>query len=252
MNAIFFLCANVNEIKIRIFERLKEQVSKVENVDLYIAIDEENKGEIDRVNHDKIVFFNYHKYKQYNLYRIRKDRRAKITYIGNTIYPFIDFCINHLQYDRYMFYEDDMIYTGDISKLFNQCEGYDIVLQQEIKPAEAHWPWIMQEYNKLATGYFYSNTYNAMTNLYIVSKDCALFLHNRLLQKEWFAHHELIMATEIVSNDKKWKCFSGNNAVFIYDYELGNYLSTEQVQKDTFYHPVKWPEQYENIMNCIE
>lgn len=253
-NVIFFLCANTNEIKIHIFERLKEQISKVDNIDLYIAIDEDNEGEIDKLNHDKIIYFSYNDYSQYKLFRKCVDHRAEITYVGNTIYPFIDFCVSHPQYDNYMFYEDDIIYTDNICSLFEESEDCDIITPYEITPITMGWWWGLRSYTLTPPFYSLSMCYNCMLNCYIISKKTAELLNERLLSQEWLAHHEMIVATEIVANNLVHKLFSNANECYIFAFnnDLTEFLNhNNHIVKGTFYHPIKELWQLEQIINNV-
>jgi len=244
---ICVLCSNCNDINKKILEKLYKETNNT-NIDLYLLFDETNHKitEFDEFKKYNSYIFTYNDLiRKYDL--LRSPRFNTVGYVGNTPYPFIDFASSH-GYDYYMFYEDDMLYTGNIVELFNDLikSNHNVYYPETpINDDLNIWFWSRKGYNRHPE---YVNNYDLIhhvLNMYIIDKYTANTLNIELKTKRWFGHHEWVIPTMIkfkelsvkIFNEKLKKCYQYTKEEHILKRIKDE--DNDIIFENSLYHPVK-------------
>lgn len=256
---IFVLVSGINEVKLAILNRMYEQ-AKNSDIDIWLGIDVMNKGDLFNEVKDKFNIYEFDyttSFPQYNLFRIVKPdicKKSKIYYNGNCIYPFMDFSTKH-DYDYYMFYEDDLLYTGNIIELYNKLvnDPHEFYTHVRYSKEPKRWTWTFE--CKHITDPSYTQYWSHLFTIYMAPKKTLQKINEVLLSKKWYWHHEGILATITRDMDLFYieKILDKSNVTFRIDWfddkmkEFNNGISS-----NSLFHPIKKMETYTSIVDRIE
>lgn len=101
---------------------------------------------------------------KYPLFKAFKD------YVGNSIFPIIEFSKTH-DYDKYIVSEWDVRFTGHHQLLVDVANNYDVVLQETPVSCDG---WCWDYYTKVPI----SNKVHCLLNWYSISKTCLEEIEN--------------------------------------------------------------------------
>lgn len=122
---------------------------------------------------------------KYPLFKAFKD------YVGNSIFPIIEFSKTH-DYDKYIVSEWDVRFTGHHQLLVDVANNYDVVLQETPVSCD---DWCWDYYTKVPI----SNKVHCLLNWYSISKTCLEEIE-KCYKYGWYGHYECIVPT-IMSNN---------------------------------------------------
>ena len=252
---ICILCKNFDGPIKYIIERLYNQTSNTD-IDLWIMLDENNCKET--INNVNIWKFNWgNLFGIYNLNKYEFDKQR--FYVGNCVQPLIEFSRIY-DYDYYMFYENDMIYTDNIYELYNELtnEKYDAYFPEEFirYSNDLVQPWI--DCKNIVTKYpqdiTIRNIYHHILNLYILSKESTNILYDELITKRWYGHHEWVIPSILKYYNMNINIFRNklNDCCQYYKkYDLEYFINKCGPLHNSIYHPIKDIEIYYKILGAL-
>lgn len=118
----------------------------------------------------------------------RKYPLFKDTYVGNSIFPIIEFSKRH-QYDKYIISEWDTRFTGNHRELVNFVKNYDVVLQEHYHTCD---DWYWNGFTKCST-----TPVHCLLQWYSISKSCLEYIE-KCYNDGWYGHYETIVPTAAV------------------------------------------------------
>ena len=153
-----------------------------------------------------------------------------LKYIGNCHLPVIDLYLSHKEYDKFIFYEDDVSYVGNIN-MFNLFDfNIDFMFQNKRNLEMTWWWYIANERHNLQL-----TPYSGLLNIYMLSSDVIQKIYD-FMNEGNFAHHEYLINSYIMENYEKYNWQIGylkeNNEFNVYTNQF-NYTGTH------FIHPIK-------------
>lgn len=165
-------------------------------------------------------------------------------YMGVCDLPLFYLQENQPDYDYYIFYEDDLYFTG-FNKNLNPFEkiyikDYDIIFSYPRKYRES-WYWCSKYAYNLPNGWI---PYEGLLNCYIISNKALKDLKEFCCNGEWHGHHELVVNSFFYNQKDKYKIGNINNyyktRIFLNDIELKIYLRNNNIiTENIFLHPIK-------------
>ena len=164
-------------------------------------------------------------------------------YMGVCHLPLFYLQDNQPDYDYYIFYEDDLYFTGfkDGLNPFDKyvSGGFDMVFAygRIYNPA---WYWVSQFAYRLPEGWY---GFEGLLNCYIISNKALKDLKEFCCDGKWFGHHELLVNSFFKNQPDKYKVTSLNHdfdsRIFLDKDDLLIYLKRNEKDENTFLHPIK-------------
>lgn len=157
-------------------------------------------------------------------------------YVGNSIFPIIDYALNHPEVDKFIVQEYDVRFCGNYGYLINKLplDNNDVIFQEYLSDAK-DWYW---EKTLNVRG----NKKHCLLQWYMISREALMYIHE-CYKQGYNGHYEGVVPTII--NNSKFKveylcnffpCFmSDNKDQVIKDMSL--YLKRKNEQ--FFVHPIK-------------
>lgn len=248
---ICVLCHTVNEVNVHTIDRLYRQAEEF-NIDVVVLTDNpktENKNW-------NIKHFDYDELR--SKYNSMTEYKRK--HIGNTVYPFLDFA-ETADYDWFMFYEDDLTYTGNIGELYERLttrySDYDCCFPSMFIQYYDKWVWLDEicEDVKHPDGICKFDTFHVLMNLYVMSKDAANRINNILrFNSDWRGHHEWVIPTVLMHYkfNIKFFCNDLNRCILRWNaVETEDHMLHEGVRINSLYHPIKTIWAHDCIMKSV-
>lgn len=221
-----------------LIDKISEDFKDDSNVDIFVLTERNDS------HGDNILNFSWNDLRgTYRLNNYNKNGKPA-NYIGNCVFPFLRFYDTNKEYDRYVFIEDDLLWTGDWKELFENIHIYDmnidIVLPQLLLESKiSEWWWTKR------CEYYVNNLeeYGGMLQLYALSAKAIKFLDDELKKRVCFGHHELLVNTLLVNNQDLTK-FYYNEIISLDDIkcefkDLKKCLQNKKFQPNHLYHPIK-------------
>lgn len=246
-------------MKYSIISRLKEQTDK-SDIDLWLMLDEQKpfRGYEYNLSNFNIFKFSYDNFKNEHKYELLEDYYVG-KYSGNCIYPLLYFYMSH-DYDYYMFYEDDLAYTGDIVDLYDRIiDGeHDAYFSNEFEYASSKWYWVMPKFvpQLKYPAINRDNWRKLVLNIYILNKKALNVLDEALNSGEWCGHHEFLVPTILYNNDDiSIDYFQDklDDDITTWDKDyLKKYLIENDPKTNSLYHPIKDLSQLAKIEFCTQ
>ncbi len=165
------------------------------------------------------------------------------TYIGNCQLPLIDLYINHPEYDRFIFYEDDVAYLGN-ENMFKLFDFNNDIIFSNTRCYNKDWCW----YTNTSLHNLNLPPFSELLNIYSLQPDVIKSIYDFMLHGK-FGHHEYLINSFIMANYKSnnWSIayLEGNNDFKVFYHDL-NFTSTQ------FIHPIKNIKDLENYYKNIQ
>ena len=228
----------VNYIKTKLSECINNNINSNKKYELYTLLETE---ELNFTDYHKIPFnFNILKEKYNNrFFYIYKNFR------GICHLPLFYFYDLHSEYDYYIFYEDDLLYTGFLfennNNPFNTIpfENYDMMFMYD-RIDNPNWHWRSKcEYN-IPKKWI---PYEGLLNCYIISNKALKELKDFCTNYSWDGHHELLVNSFFMNQQDKYKigfvekyipCYI--NWLWVTTYQQ---LFFKELSQYCFIHPIK-------------
>lgn len=236
------LCHYVNRSIMDEFLKIKEQLSTYNYIDVVILQDG--------------VEFDYDTLrKKYNTLMLTTDK----DYIGNSIFPIIDYSKNHY-YDYYIVQEYDCVFTGNYKSVIDNIPFYTFDAMFQSRPQQTKEDWYWKRYSNIPIS---KNNCNNLLQFYIINKkviDCIENFYNI----GYRGHYEEVVYTAVISNKENLNIKFLDNFFSVYmswnekllSKNLKDIVGIEYIQKkhnayiksilkhfenkNTFLHPIKY------------
>lgn len=221
-----------------LIDKINEDLKDDDNVDIFVLTDRND------VHGDNIFNFSWDELRAtYRLNHYNKNHKPK-DYIGNVLFSFLRFYNAYPEYNKYVFVEDDLLWTGNWKELFESIYIYttdiDVVLPQLLPESKIKW-WFWTKKCK----YYVNNLkkYGGMLQLYALSGKAIKFLDDELKKKVCFGHFELLANTLLINNQDLTKFYFKKtipiNDIYVDFIELKRHLINKKFQPNHLYHPIK-------------
>jgi len=227
----------VNYIKTKLSECINNDINSNKKYELYTLLETDKNNLID--NHTISFKFDELK-KKYNV-----DFFMFKEFMGICHLPLFYFYDLHPEYDYYIFYEDDLLYTNFLFENninpFNiiSFENYDMMFMYN-RINNPEWFWQLNcEYNipKKWT------PYEGLLNCYIISNKTLKELKDFCANSKWYGHHELLINSFFLNQQDKYKIGTINKYIPCYinwqEATLYQELFFKELSEYCFVHPIK-------------
>lgn len=222
-NCIFNLINLQNHI-------VKYNNSNLNNITIDLFIYNNNESIDDIIYNDNYCEFAYKQLQNKLNYCHWGNWYRDMYYVGQTFLVLFDLYLKYSEYNKFIFYEDDVSYIGN-NNIFNLFDFNSDVIFPYTRVLNYNWVWY--KYNNF--GNLQLDPYSGLLNIYMLSKDIIKNIYN-FIQDGNYGHFEYIVNSFIMVNYKQnnWKIsyLNGNNE-FKEQQKYLNYNGSD------FIHPIK-------------
>lgn len=157
-------------------------------------------------------------------------------------------------YDYYIFYEDDLYFTG-FNFNVNPFEGY-IMNDYDVaftygRSYNPEWFWVSKFEYSLPEGWV---GFEGLLNCYVISNQALKDLKEFCCNGKWHGHHELMVNSFFENQKDKYRTTSLNriykSRIFLDVNDLILYLMKQEDIGNTFIHPIKTFDMLMNIKSA--
>lgn len=235
-----------NRYDLYVIEQIQHLLEvKTSNIDVFVLFNTDGKLPVQMKPFKKIVF----PFTSEIIYEMGYMPLGDSLVMGNCHFPVLRFYLEHNNYDYYWVIEDDVLFSGKWSKLFefynNDCTD---LLSSYIKtPSDIpHWPWWKTLYTA-DEQVDRRNVICAFNPVYRLSHRALNVIHSSL-QKGWKGHAEVVISSILKHNGMSVKDIGGTGSFTpecdknrFYKSETYSYasLKIQDIIPDTIYHPIK-------------
>lgn len=226
-----------NEIYKSLENVVKNNSNNKHTYDIFRVINDNNQRE----DEDNTYYFTWEQLrKKYN----HENRVFYKDYMGVCHLPLFYIKEKQPNYDYYIFYEDDLYFTGFDNNInpFDQfpISDFDIIFTYG-RSYNPNWFWISKFKHNLPEGWY---GFEGLLNCYIISNKSLEDLQKFCCDGQWYGHHELMINAFFENQKNIYRVGSLNRTfksrIFLEANDLVIYLMKyDENIENTFIHPIK-------------